>query len=186
MNIFIIDKNPVKAAQLQCDKHVNKMVLESAQMLSTAHRVLDGVVSLRPSKSGKRNVKYWTLHDDRENVLYRPVHVNHPCTVWTMINSSNYQWHYEHFVALCDEYTYRYGKQHRSDMLLRSILKNLPKNIPRGLLTPQPLAMNSNPECIDRNDIVGSYRKFYQTKQHRFKMVWSKRPAPEWFTYANL
>ena len=57
MNIFVLDMNPVTAAQMQCDKHVVKMIVESAQMLSTAHRMIDGYLEKRPSKSGKRMVK---------------------------------------------------------------------------------------------------------------------------------
>ena len=181
MNLFVLDKDPVKAAQLQCDKHVVKMVVESAQMLSTAHRMLDGTMELRPSKSGKTMSRYWKLSDARENTLYKAVHMHHPCTVWSMKSNNNYTWHWVHFAALCDEYTYRYGKIHSTDKLLRKALKSLPNNIPVGYLTPQPLAMQSNPECMFPNDIVGSYRKFYQTKQTRFKMVWSKREVPEWF-----
>lgn len=182
MNLFILDKDPVKAAQLQCDKHVVKMIVESAQMLSTAHRMLDGTLVKIPSKSGKTNVKGWILPDARENVLYKAVHMAHPCTVWTMQSNNNYTWHWVHFAALCDEYTYRYGKVHSTDKLLREVLKQLPNKIPVGYLTNQPLAMKANPECMHPNDPVRSYREFYQTKQDRFKMVWSKREVPEWFT----
>lgn len=183
MNLFILDKNPVKAAQLQCNKHVVKMIVESAQMLSTAHRMLDGKLEKRPSKSGKRMSKYWVLPDERENTFYKAVHMHHPCTVWTMQSNNNYNWHYVHFTALCDEYRYRYGKIHSTDKLLRDSLRNLPTNIPVGYLTPQPLAMKSNPECIFPDDIVKSYRAFYQTKQHRFNMEWTKRDVPEWFNF---
>ncbi len=181
MNLFILDKDPVKAAQLQCDKHVVKMIVESAQMLSTAHRMLDGKLVKAPSKSGKTNVKAWILPDDREQVLYKAVHMNHPCTVWTMKSNNNYTWHWVHFSALCDEYTYRYGKVHATDALLREKLKWLPRNIPVSHLTQQPLAMKSNPECMYPDDPVKSYRMFYQTKQDRFKMAWTKRDIPEWF-----
>ena len=184
MNLFILDEDAVKAAQLQCDKHVVKMIVESAQMLSTAHRMLDGTLTRRKSKSGKTMSKYWELQDERENVLYKAVHAGHPCTVWTMESSNNYNWHYVHFVALCDEYKYRYGKVHGTDKLLREALATPPKNIPVGYLTQQPLAMKANPECMDFNDVVGSYRKFYQTKQARFKMAWTARPIPEWFRLA--
>ena len=184
MNLFVLDTDPVKAAQLQCDKHVVKMIVESAQMLSTVHRMLDGEQTRKPSKSGKTMSKAWTLPDSREDVLYRAVHMHHPCTIWTAESNNNYNWHYVHFVALCNEYTYRYGKVHATDTLLREVLKNPPHNIPVGPLTKQPLAMKANPECIDYRDIVGSYRKFYQTKQDRFKMSWTKRPIPEWFTVA--
>ena len=63
MNIFILDEDPTIAAQMQCDKHVVKMIVESAQMLSTAHRMLDGKLIMKPSKSGKRMVKYYDLYE---------------------------------------------------------------------------------------------------------------------------
>lgn len=181
MNIFRLDDDPVKAAQLQCDSHVVKMTLESAQMLSTTHRMLDGKETKVVSKSGKRMVKYYQLDSDLENVLYKAVHFNHPSTVWTRESLANYNWHYEHFVALCDEYKYRYGKMHNTDKLLRDILKTPPRNISDIGETPFKLAMGSNPECMISDDPVKSYRLFYQTKQGRFKMVWTKRPIPEWF-----
>lgn len=182
MNLFVLDKHPVVAAQLQCDKHVVKMIVESAQMLSTAHRMLDGVPTTGPSISGKRISKKW-IHPDpaMEKLLYKAVHIHHPCTVWTMQSNNNYTWHWIHFAALCDEYTYRYGKVHSTDTLLRNVLKQLPRNIPVGYLTNQPLAMKSNPECMFPNDVVRSYRAFYQTKQERFRMAWTNRPIPEWF-----
>jgi hypothetical protein len=183
LNLFILDTDPVKAAQLQCDKHASKMVVESGQMLSTVHRILDGSLEKRSSKSGKTNVKYWKLPDSRESVLYKAVHMAHPCTVWTMKTKSNYMWHYEHFVALANEFTYRYNKQHKTYTDLADILKSPPKNIPNGPLTLWPLAMKSNPECMFPEDPVKSYRMFYQTKQDRFKMVWKNRPVPEWFKY---
>ena len=181
INLFVLDEDPVIAAQLQCDKHVVKMIVESAQMLSTAHRMLDGIPKKGPSKSGKTVTKKWSFTDSREDIFYKAVHIHHPCTVWTMKSDANYKWHYSHFIALCDEYTYRYGKIHSTDTLLRDKLKNPPKNIPVGCLTKQPLAMNSNPECMFPDDVVKSYRMFYQTKQERFKMVWTDRNIPEWF-----
>lgn len=181
MNIFVLNKDPIVSAIEQCDKHVVKMPTESAQMLSTAHRILDGYVEKRPSKSGKRMIDYWVHPDSNlENVLYKAVHHKHPSTLWTMQSNNNYNWHYVHFCALCDEYEFRYGRKHGADLRLREILATPPKNIPVGFKTQQPLAMKSNPECM-MSDVVESYRAFYQTKQDRFKMVWSKRPIPEWF-----
>lgn len=180
MNLFILDLDPVEAARLQCDKHIVKMVVESAQMLSTAHRMLDGELTTRPSKSGKTIVKYWQLPDERENVLYKAVHAGHPCTVWTMDTTQNYQWHLVHFVALCDEYTFRYNKVHATASLIPQLC-NFPKNIKVGPMTPFALAMGSNPECMTKGDPVTSYRKFYNTKKARFKMSWTKRDIPEWF-----
>ena len=93
MNVFVLDESPVIAAQSQCDKHVVKMIVESGQMLSTAHRMLDGTADRRPSKSGKRLIQHWSLNDVRECVLYKAVHMGHPCTVWTMQSSKTYIWH---------------------------------------------------------------------------------------------
>lgn len=179
MNIFILDNDPVIAAQEQCDKHVVKMIVESAQMLSTVHRMLDGVMERRPSKSGAM-LQYWKLNDQRESILYKACHFNHPSTVWTRESKANYQWHYKHFIALCDEYTYRYGKVHSTDTKLRIALQQIPTNIPEKHMTPFKLAMSSNPECM-LEDAVESYRRFYETKQKRFTMVWTKRPVPKWF-----
>lgn len=185
MNIFILDNDPYLAARMQCDKHICKMIVESAQMLSTAHRMLDGTVETRPSKSGKRMIKYYRHPDESlENTLYRAVHHHHPCTVWTMKNSNNYMWHYDHFLALCREYTYRYGKIHKTESLLKKTLKYTPKNIKEGWkyqMTPFALAMKAEPQCINENDIVQSYKDYYQTKQERFKMAWTRRSIPEWF-----
>ena len=135
MNIFILNEDPEIAAQEQCNKHIPKMVVESGQMLSTAHRMLDGELYHKPSKSGKRMVKYYD-HPTLEDQLYKAVHHGHPCTVWTMESVCNYMWHYRHFVALCDEYMYRYGKRHLTDTLLRDILRTPPANIPQVERTP--------------------------------------------------
>jgi len=182
MNLFVLSECPIEAAQQQCDKHVVKMILESAQMLSTVHRMLDGHAEKRPSKSGKRMVWHY-LHpnNNMDNVLYKAVNYHHPCTVWTAESKDNYNWHYEHFIALGEEFEYRYNKQHLSITKLKDILVKPPTKIPDIGRTPFKLAMASNPECIALNDPVEAYRAFYQTKQARFKMSWSKRETPNWF-----
>ena len=85
------------------------------------------------------------------------------------------------FIALCNEYTYRYGKIHATETKLATVLRNPPKKIKytEGK-SPFRLAMGSNPECMFE-DAVKSYRAFYQTKQERFAMKWTKRKVPEWF-----
>ena len=196
MNIFVLHDDPVIAAQMQCDKHVPKMLVESAQMLSTAHRVLDGKLMKKPSKSGKTMVKYWCLYEgandlEAELLYYAAVHVGHPCTVWTMESSENYRWHWEHMKALADEYTCRYStekepyKTHKTQREVLWPLQSLPRNIPHGPMTPFKLAMKSNPECMFQ-DPIKSYRAFYQTKQVRMPMLWNKgRSKPSWFEYHN-
>lgn len=158
MNIFHLHKNPTIAAQMMCDKHVVKMIVESAQMLSTAHHILDENVVV-------------------ENI-YKSTHVNHPSNKWVRETSSNYDWLYEHFCALCDEYTHRYGKVHLTDKKLREGLSVRPNNILVGPLTKIPLAMKQNPECQFPDDPVKSYRMYYKTKT--FDMKWTKRKTPKW------
>lgn len=184
MNRFRIEQTPSQCAKSHCDKHVPKMVVEEAQMLCTAHRMLDGTLEMRPSKSGKRQVKYWSMPDDREGILYKAVHMGHPCTVWAAESLGNYRWAYALFEYLCEEYSYRYGKVHASQSKLLDTLALAPENINKTLpVSPMPLAMGAAPQCIDPTDVIGSYRKFYQTKQHRFSMTWKSRPVPEWFEY---
>jgi len=180
MNIFAVDSDPIIAAQMQCDKHVVKMTLESAQMLSTAHRLLDGKMHYDVSKTGRKVRRY--VLTNANDILYKAVHQNHPCTVWTMESKANYDWHYRHFIALSEEYTYRYGKVHLCDQKLRNILNASPKNIPDIGLTPFKLAMAQFPECIVKDDPIESYKNYYATKVANVDMRWTKRDAPEWFT----
>ena len=106
MNIFVLEDCPVKAAEVQCDKHVVKMIVESGQMLSTAHRMLDGNLEVYINANGRKARRY-NLSDWRQQVLYKAVHYHHPCTVWTMESSDNYEWHWKHLEALCAEYRLR-------------------------------------------------------------------------------
>jgi hypothetical protein len=179
MNIFLLHSDPVIAAQMQCNVHVVKMVTESAQMLSTAHRLIKGTPQYDISNKGRKTLRLMLEND--EHIFYKAVHVKHPCTLWSLESTANYNWHYKHFVALCEEYTYRYGKIHKSDAQLRKILETPPTGIPERGLTPFKLAMKEFPECIVKDDPVESYRRFYMSKQERFKMVWSKRERPDWF-----
>lgn len=181
MNIFYLDECPIESAKLMCNKHMSKMVVESAQMLSTAHRMLDGIKEMRPSRSGKRMVPYYKLNDWREDKLYNAVHFNHPCNIWIRENIENYVWLYEHFIALGDEFTRRYNKKHMTIEKLRDVLIVLPKNIKDGTITEPALAMTARPECIVKGNPVKSYRNFYITKQERFKMIWPEGEQPEWF-----
>ena len=184
MNIFILNEAPVIAAQEQCDKHVVKMIVESAQMLSTSHRMLDGAMERRASKSGSM-LQYFYLENALESQLYKACHHNHPCSIWVRESSANYQWLYDHFMALCHEYTHRYNKIHMTQTKLESILSNKPNNIPHGPLTPFKLAMQNEPQCITESP-VESYHKYYVTKKSKFNMTWTNRLTPGWFKHANV
>jgi len=180
MNIFILDNNPVIAAQMLCDKHVPKMILESAQMLSTAHRMLDGIPEKRPSKSGKTMQQYYAFGDERDDLYYLAVHKYHPCTVWTMASRDNYYWHYEHFLAMALEYKYRRHKEHATYLKLGKILNQPPKNIPDIGLTEFAQAMNHYPQCKVEGNAVQAYRNYYHEAKPFAKWEWG-RSAPDWW-----
>ena len=179
MNIFFLDNDPVVAAQMQCNKHVVKMILEYAQLLSTAHRICDGTQYVELNKTGKMRIKRWRLSDSRESVLYKATHVNHPSNIWARESKQNYQWLYKHFCALCDEYTHRYKKTHETDRKLRAVLAQVPQNAPDIGMTKIRIAID-RPDCI-LEDPIESYRAYYKTKQERFDMVWTNRDVPNWF-----
>jgi len=160
MNIFYLDPNPEVAARYHCDKHVVKMILESAQLLCTAHRELDSEV---PEE------------------LYKATHKNHPCSIWVRESIENYNWLYKLFCYLCDEYTFRYNKIHTTDKKLRNALIMPPSNIPKTTLTNPPKAMPDEYKC---NDVVASYRAYYNGDKKRFAR-WTNREIPTWFNSNN-
>ena len=118
------------SAQYAVDRHVVKMILETCQLLSTAHRVIDGVSTKGKSKTG-RNVTRYVLPDYREDILYQATHINHPSSVWCRETSANYEWLHVHLGALLKEYTYRYGKTHSCERL-EAVLSYAPTNIAEG------------------------------------------------------
>ena len=154
MNIFILHNNPTRAAQMQCDKHVVKMILESCQMLSTIHH----------------------LHNSPSP--YKPTHKNHPCTVWARECRANYVWLVTHALALCKEYTYRYGKKHKSEDIIAQQLQYPPATLPILRMTPFALAMPEEYKC---NSAVKSYRTYY-IRDKASIAKWTKRKEPKWFT----
>ena len=177
MNIFAIDKDPIQSAMWMVDKHVVKMILETAQLLSTAHRILDGEQYTDKTKTG-RNVKRWRLPDDRETVLYSATHINHPSAVWCRANNNNYNWLYCHLLGLLAEYTYRYGKHHKCEIMSYALMR-APYNIKIDYLTPVTPAMPD--EYKVPNDSVASYRNYYRVAKARMHK-WTKRDVPEWIT----
>ena len=94
MNIFLLHENPTICAEMHCDKHVVKMVIEYAQLMSTAHRVLDGDLYEDRTAAGRR-IKRW-LHPNAqmENTLYKASHINHPDGIWTRNSDANYRYLY--------------------------------------------------------------------------------------------
>jgi hypothetical protein len=155
MNIFYLDSVTTECAKMHVDKHCVKMILEYAQLLSTAHRVLDG--------------------ESACDSLYKATHVNHPSAVWVRQSDENYDWLFSLFVALLAEYTHRYGKQHACERLVDTLRHN-PKHIPDGALTEPPCCM---PDECKNSSTIESYRNYYiQYKNHIF--AWKNRTQPAW------
>jgi hypothetical protein len=174
MNIFAIDKDPIQSAMWMVDKHVVKMILETAQLLSTAHRILDGKEFIELKNN--RKVKRWRLPDEREVYLYSATHANHPSAIWCRASNNNYNWLYCHFCGLLSEYTYRYGKVHKCEQMKEWLMRP-PHGIPVGYLTQVTPAMPD--EYKVPHDSIASYRNYYRGAKARMHK-WTKREVPEW------
>ncbi len=177
MNIFYLSKDPTDCAQYHVDKHCVKMILEYAQLLSTAHRVLDGVLLTGKSDSGRKTTS-WILPDARNTIMYKSTHLNHPSAVWSRQSRDNYAALWELLDALCKEYTYRYGKIHKvqREGLLEQ-LRFVPSRIPEHPTFTEPTPAMP-PEYIIKGDSIQSYKNYYNgSKQHLHK--WKNRPIPE-------
>lgn len=172
MNIFFLDSEPEIAAQMQCDKHVVKMVLESAQLLCTCHHEL-GCDKTPPDS------------------FYRATHKHHPCQLWIQECLPNYLWLASHALALAEEYTYRYEKRHKSQDIIEWCVDNPPNHYhpdPSSLnrktygswfITPPAQAM---PDEFRNFHPVKAYREYYYyNKRVTIDMRWTKRDKPEWW-----
>jgi hypothetical protein len=156
LNIFFSDADPVIAAQNLDDKRVIKMILESAQMLCTALR--------------ENNAAHLAK--------YRATHKNHPSNIWARATRANYCWLLAHFKALCEEYTYRYGKVHASEALYQDLL-NGAVHIPDGTLTPFA-------NCAARSDININYKNMTDVvAAYRLYLIarWRNDKLPVRFTF---
>lgn len=163
MNIFASNDCPVKSAQDLTSVLVNKMIVEGIQLLSTAHHELDGTI-----------------------VAYKPTHKNHPSAIWTRETSENYKWLLEHTKALCNEYTFRRGKVHKSSEHIPALSK-LPKNIRIGERSPFALVMPEQFQAKGIFDQTKAYREYLNAKyaewtgrEKPIKVCFGLRGKPDW------
>jgi hypothetical protein len=180
MNIFYLNPDPKICAEQHCDKHVVKMCIEYAQLLSTAHRVIDGNEWEGRSINGRKIKRYFHPDPVMNTELYKACHVNHPSAVWVRQSTANYDWLYDMWRHLCDEYTHRYGRVHASQEKLQYHLMIHPMKIEENFFTEPTPAMAQYPECIVENNSLKSYQQFYWADKRKFAK-WTKRNKPEWW-----
>jgi hypothetical protein len=135
MNIFVLDTDSTSIPAKYHSKHVVKMVLETAQLLCSAH--------------------------EPGTAPYKRTHHNHPCSIWTRKNTGNYLWLCELGLAISKEYTKRYGKRHKSQDVIEWAQQNIPPGIPAGIMTPWPLCM---PDEYKTDSVIESYHNYYKHK----------------------
>jgi hypothetical protein len=180
MNIFYIQSDPILAAQQMVNRHTVKMILESGQILSTTHRVIDGkkVQYIKTAKNGKKKVDIkLVLPDDREHILYKTAHVNHPSTIWARQSIENYNWLVQHTLALGEEFTYRYGKIHKTIQEVLPALMSPPNNLIKTEFTKMPCCMDD--QYIISDDPIVNYRNYYANGKKDLHQ-WKNREKPEW------
>ncbi|NDD84132.1 hypothetical protein EBZ38_07640 [bacterium] len=151
MNIFYVNRDPQKAATELVDKHVVKMPLETAQLLCSVFE--QGVAP------------------------YRRTHYNHPSAIWTRKSKANYEWLINHGLALCEEYTHRYKKNHKSEAVIRWCKERI--NDISWLDTSFSDPPACMPEDCKLNDVVLSYQEYYR-KHKSYIYSWTNRQKPDW------
>lgn len=159
MNIFVLDTDPKAAALAHCDKHVVKMILETAQILSTVwHSLPTGAHYAIPAEA------------------YRPTHRHHPCVLWAARSSENYEWLCQLGEALVEEFEHRYGHTHKTAAVLKA-LRNPPCCVP--VCGPTPFVCCMPDEFIVEHDAVASYRAYY-TNAKAHLLTYTNAPRPRW------
>ena len=190
MNIFVLHPNPRKAARWHVDKHVIKMLLETCQLLYTAHWALfyeelckcKSAVALSKAQKQLEVPEYMWQAPECHTTMepsYRPCHINHPCSVWARKFSGNYLWLAELGMELAREYRFRFKKIHSCEEHINWLFDNLPLTIPMKIRHDFPIAMAE--EYRISKDPIRAYRHFYRTsKKERGLIHYTARHVPHW------
>lgn len=160
MNIFFLDWDEKKNAQSYCDKHVCKIIVEIAQMLSAGAHIYNSKL---------------------KDKVYKPTHLNHPMTKWVNENNVNYKYTISLFFELLEEYTHRYNKIHKCSKLKNYFVMIYLDNIPKAnndlVEINPPLCMPEKYKC---KDYVKAYRNYYNGEKLSF-CTYKNRTPPKWF-----
>ena len=182
VNIFYLDEDAKTSAMMHVDSHASKMIIEYAQLMSTAHRVLDGKQVKRLSKKNRLLTTYDHPEPQLDHTLYKSCHVNHPSGIWVRQSAKNYRWLYRMWTELNTEFMWRYGKDvpHESYRKLNELLFDIPKNMKEGVFTEPTPAM---PDDVKNESSLVAYRDYYvKYKQHLAS--WKRRGIPDWYEVA--
>lgn len=155
MNLFIVDYDINKCIQSLPDKHIVKMPVESTQLLCAAYYILDQANGL-------------------EGKIYKPSHLKHPCALWAAESSLNWDWLKEYTIKLGEEYTFRYGKSHKSVELAKHLTK------PIFNKTEMTAFVKCVPEEFRELDVVEAYRQYFIYYKQHIKR-YTGRDIPSWF-----
>ena len=192
MNIFALSADPVESAKQLLDKHIVKMPTETCQMLHTNIIYMQFVKS-RGKEPQLKDLK--AFHKTTGSELMKPAMLNHPSTIWARQSIANFHWLYQHGIALCEEYTYRYNKVHGSqDRIITGMREryNIDHVFPHRGLTPVTIAMfdeyridlkeysQKNPNWTGWDFVIASYRHYYLEGKWRIA-EWRNNRRPEWF-----
>lgn len=164
MNIFVLDTDPKVAAEMLCDKHVIKMLLETAQLLCSVFWF-----ALKSDDLIQQNI----------SIPYKMTHYNHPCSIWTRASQRNFNWLLEYGITLCKEYSYRYNKVHKSEQVIYWCNKN--KKILYFTLNDLTSFAQAMPEQYRSENPVESYRTYYIQEKYHFAKWEKGRKKPHWF-----
>lgn len=157
MNLFYLHPDPQHAARMHCDAHVVKMILETAQMLCTAHHI----------------------HGTAQPCMYKATHRNHPSTQWVAETGAQYRWAWRLMFYLTHEHMWRYNHRipHKSYRVLRDVLPIPPRPIMWDAeFRPPPQCM---PCTYKGDDTVEAYRRYYIGEKSSF-LRYTRREKPEW------
>lgn len=156
MNIFYLHDCPSRSASYVYDKHKVKMILESAQMLCTAHHA----------------------YNNGDNVPYKQAHLNHPSSIWTRSNTHHYYWLYQHMLALGNEYTKRYGRRHLTITKCAEALLHPPAGMPTIKFERPPQCM---PDEYKKSNAIHGYWRYYIIDKRK---ICNKNEKP--YTYSTI
>ena len=193
MNIFALSECPEESAKQMIDKHIIKMPTETCQMLHT-NILYFKYVQTYGKEPQLKDLKAFHFRLGME--LMKPAMLNHSSTIWARQSIANFHWLYQHGVALCEEYTYRYGKRHGSHDRIINGMKHLEENdsfsVPHSGLTPVSITMDDsyridldeysqrNPNWTGWDFVIASYRHYYLEGKWRIA-EWRNDRRPEWF-----